>query len=374
MASMKDVAREAGVSVATVSHVLRGTKRVSSDLTERVRAAAQALGYVPNPQASALRTGRTDTLGVVLPDLTNPFFVALLRALARAARAAGKALMVYESENDDGLEREGLARLAAGRADGLIWVPVDADAALDPAADGGARRLVGGVPLVTIDRPLPGTDAVVADHVAGGALVARHLKALGHTRVALLSGPGHRPSSRGRRRGFLEELAPLEPVWELEMGYSHELPAEGRERLAAGGFGAVACANDVVAFAVMRQLRERGVSVPGDVSVTGFDDIFWAPFAEPPLTTVRQPLAALSGAAVRLLLERIQEPERATRGVVMPVELVRRGSTAAPAGARPEATQGGGTHGVRTDGAQAHEPESPEPTPGTLTVRAEEGQ
>ena len=325
MASMKEVAKEAGVSVATVSHVLRGTKRVSEELTERVRAAAAALGYVPNLQASALRTGRTQTIGVLLPDLSNPFFVALLHALAPAARTAGNVLMVYDAENDSALELAGLQRMAAGQVDGLIWVPVDLDA---PHV---VQRSNPNLPVVTIDRPVPETDAVVADHVAGGRLVAEHLKQLGHSRVVLLSGPSELPSSRGRRRGFLEGFAPGVPVWEAETGFSHELSHQAEQHLAGGGFDAVVCANDMVALGVMRYLRAHGLSVPNDVSVVGFDDVAWASLMEPPLTTVRQPLAALGAAAVRLLLERIADPARATRRVVMPVELITRSSTTRPA-------------------------------------------
>ncbi len=333
MASMKDVAREAGVSVATVSHVLRGTKRVSAELTERVRAAALALGYVPNLQASALRTGRTQTLGVLLPDLANPFFVALLHALAPAARAAGKVLMVYDAENDAELERAGLERMAAGHVDGVIWVPVDM------AAPHVSRGPATSLPLVTIDRPVPDTDAVVADHVAGGRLVARHLQELGHTRIGLLSGPAELPSSRGRRRGLLEQLAATPPVWEAATGFTHQLSPEALAQLERRDVSAVVCANDMVALGAVRQLGRLGLRVPHDVSVIGFDDVALAQLVDPPLTTVRQPLAALGAAAVRLLLERIGDPQRATRGVVMPVELVVRGSSAAPGGS---VRQGGG--------------------------------
>src|SRR5690606_12862007 len=116
------------------SHVLRGTKRVSIELAERVRAAALTLGYVPNLQASALRTGRTQTLGVLLPDLSNPYFVELLAALESAARAAGKALMVHGSESSAAVEQAGLTRMAAGQVDGLVWVPVGGDATHAPPA------------------------------------------------------------------------------------------------------------------------------------------------------------------------------------------------------------------------------------------------
>ena len=334
MASMKDVAHAAGVSIATVSHVLRGTKKVSAAVSERVRDAALNLGYVPNLQASALRTGRTQTLGVLLPDLSNPFFPALLQALAPAARAAGLVLMVHEAENDADLELMGLERLAASKVAGLIWVPVDVNAphaAYSEQEHPAAGGLPSGLPVVTIDRPVAGTDAVVADHAQGGRLMAAHLKVLGHGRVAVLSGPANLPSSRGRKRGFLEELAPLLPVWECEAGFTAELPGEARRLLGAGNYDAVACANDSLAIGVVRFLTQLGIRVPEDVSVIGFDDIPWAQLMDPPLTTVRQPLAAMGTAAVRLLLERIDDPHRATRRVVMPVELVVRASTAEPA-------------------------------------------
>ncbi len=331
---MKEVAQAAGVSIATVSHVLRGTKKVSAAVSARVKDAALTLGYVPNLQASALRTGRTQTLGVLLPDLSNPFFPALLHAFAPAARAAGLVLMVHEAENDPQTELRGLERLVASQVDGLIWVPVDVNAPHAVHAEqeqAAAKTLPSSLPVVTIDRPVSGTDAVVADHVLGGRLMAAHLKELGHSRVAVISGPADLPSSRGRRRGFLDELAPLLPVWECEAGFTPDLSGTARRLLAAGGYDAVACANDAMAVGVVRYLRELGMRVPSDVSVVGFDDIPWAQLMDPPLTTVRQPLAAMGAAAVRLLLERMGDPRRATRRVVMPVELVVRASTAEPA-------------------------------------------
>lgn len=322
MASMKEVARLAGVSVATVSNVLRGTKRVSAAVEERVRAAAAELDYLPNLQASALRTGRSGMLGVLLPDLSNPFFPALLQALTPAAREAGLVLLVHEAENDAELELEGLERLAAAQVDGLIWVPVDC------AAPHVTERPAAGLPVVTIDRPVPGTDVVVADHFEGGRLVARHLLEAGFERVALLNGPVGLPSSSARRRGFLEGFAPNVPLWECEVGFGHRLPERARRLLEGGDFDAVVCANDAVAIGAVRLLKLRGKRVPQDVSVVGFDDIPWAPLMDPPLTTVRQPLPALGAAAIRLLLGRLAEPGRAPRRVVMPVEFVERASTA----------------------------------------------
>src|SRR5690606_26449813 len=281
--------------------VLRGTKRFTPEVEARVRAAARELGYLPDLRASALRTGRSDIVGVLLPDLSNPYFPALLNALEVAARAARLLALVHDSGNEVGLERHALERLASVRVDGLLWVPSDASVA-------GAKALPRrDLPVVTLDRPLPGRDAVYSDHAQGGRLLARHLLALGRRRVALLAGPAELPSARARRRGFQ----------------------------AVGGFDADVCTHDAVAIGVVRVLREAGVRVPQDVCVTGFDDIPWAAMMEPPLTTVRQPLAAIGAEAVRLLLERIRAPEREPRQVMLPVELVERASTA-PATAAPQ--------------------------------------
>ncbi len=341
MASMRDVAEAAGVSVATVSHVLRGTKRVTPAVGARVRAAAAALGYVPNGQASALRTGRTGVLGVALPDLTNPFVAALLHAVESAARAAGFLVMVHDTENDRALEQAALGRLTALRVDGIVWVPAHDQGGLSPvrtarrAGAGAARRELSlpDVPLVTIDQPVADRDAVFSDHVSGGTLAAAHLKGLGVRRVALLHGASDVTSARARRRGFLAEWDPLTPVWEAQSGFGPELPGAVVRRLRGGGFDAVACANDAVAVGVMRVLERDGVRVPHDVSVVGFDDVPLAALVSPALTTVRQPLAAMGAAAVRLLVERMSDRARAARQVVLPVELVVRGSTAAKGGA-----------------------------------------
>lgn len=331
--SMKEVAELAGVSTATVSHVLRGTKRVSAPLRARVRAAAQELGYVPNLQASALRTGRSQMFGVLVPDLSNPFFPALLSALSPAARATGRVLLVHEAENDPELELLGLRRLLAARVDGLIWVPVGE---VTPGAMQRVRPRSGMPPLVTIDRAVPGADAVVADHEAGGALQARHLITLGRTRAVLLSGPTAVPAARARREGFLKAFSPLRPVWEAVVGFGHELSGNVAEELARGGFDSVVCPNDAAAVGVARALKRAGFGVPGEVSVIGFDDVPWAALMDPPLTTVRQPLEDLGAAAVELLLKRMRTPQREPSSVVLPVELIARDSTALLARAAEE--------------------------------------
>lgn len=318
MARLKDVATTAGVSIATASNVLRNTKATSPDVRERVLRAAEELGYVPNPHAQSLRTGQSRTLGLVVPDLTNPYFPALAQAIETTARAHGYALLVMDAGDDAGREAASLALMASYRVAGVVWVPVSD--AVKPDFP---------FPIVTVDRPVPGCDAVVADHAAGGALIAQHVVALGHERVGLLSGPGALPSAASRRAGFIAAAADaVTVVWEYEVPFSSDLPVEVVAQLQRPACSLVVCANDAVAVAVLRILRDAGIEVPGQLSVVGFDDVPWAAFVEPALTTVRQPLAELGAGAVEVLLDRLARPATPPQRRTLPVTLVARRSTA----------------------------------------------
>jgi len=321
MARLKDVAQRAGVSTATVSNVLRGAKPATPAVQLRVLAAAAELGYVPNPHAQSLRTGNSRALGLVVPDLTNPYFPALVQAIETTARSLGYALIVMDAGNDTVREHESLALLASYRVAGVVWVPVDDRPAVDWP-----------FPIVTVDRPLDGCDAVVADHAQGGALVA--------------AGPHALPSAAARRSGFLRAAeGALEVAWEHEVPFSSDLPPTAVARLGAHDCSVVVCANDAIAVGALRALREAGARVPEDVSVIGFDDVPWAEFVEPALTTVRQPLAELGAGAVAMLHARIAAPGDARRFETHPVTLVARRSVAdlqaatvsatSPAGGRP---------------------------------------
>jgi len=317
MATLKDIARAAGVSIATVSNVVNGTKPATPEVLERVQSAIAALGYVPNPHAQTLRTGSSRTLGLVVPDLTNPYFPALVQAVETTARALGYVLIVMDAGNDAEREHEALTLLAGYRVAGVVWVPVDE-----------GRPLAWPYPIVTVDRPVPGCDTVAADHHQGGRLIAQHAAARGHRRIGLLTGPRHLPSAMLRRDGFLSALAAgSEVAWELDVPFSSDLPAAVRARLRQPDCSLVVCANDAVAVAVVRHAREAGWRVPDQLAVIGFDDVPWADFVDPGLTTVRQPLAELGTQAVTMLQRRIDDPNRAIQQQTLSVELVVRRST-----------------------------------------------
>ncbi len=326
MARLKDVAKAAGVSIATVSNVLNGTKTTTPVVQRRVLEAITALGYQPNLHARSLRTGQSRTLGLVVPDLTNPYFPALVQAIETTARAAGYALIVMDAGNDAERETEALTLMASYRVAGVIWVPV-----------GENHAPTWPFPVVTVDRAVPGCDTVVADHLQGGSLVAQHAIALGHRRVGLLSGPRSLASAALRRAGFLRAATgQLELAWEHEVPFSSELPPHVQVRLAEPGCSLVVCANDAVAVGVLRAARAAGLRVPDELSVIGFDDVPWSDFVDPALTTVRQPLAALGAVAVAMLHTRINQPALALQHQILPVELVaRRSAGKAPAEPAP---------------------------------------
>lgn len=313
MASLKDVAKLAGVSVATASYVLRRAKPVSAVVEARVWQAARQLSYQPNRSAQALRTGRSQTLGLIVPDLTNPYFPELVQAIETSARALGYALLLIDAQNDGATEREGLKLLASYGIDGLLWVPVG-----EPQSTP--------FPTVLVDRASGGFDVVQADHYQGGRLLAAHALELGHRRIGLLSGPAQLDSARKRRQGLLDGLAPLMPLWECEVPYTANLPRHAVEQLTHGGATLVICANDAVAIGALQVLKALGRPVPDEVSLLGFDDLPWATLIDPPLSTVRQAVGDLGRTAVTRLLARIEQPDAPLHADVLPVELIARRS------------------------------------------------
>lgn len=319
MRGLRDVAKAAGVSIATASHVLNGTKAVRPQVAERVLSVAQSLGYHLNRTGRTLRTGRSHTVGLLVPDLTNPFFPQFAQAVARATHELGYALLLFDSGNDPTIEATALDLLAEYRVDGAIWIPTGTQAPFVPP-----------FPLVVVDRPLDGitdADLIQADHEGGGTLLAAYATRLGHEYVGLLSGPQSLASARQRRCGFITEATGrLNVVWEAEVPFSVELSRDAEAKIAEGGVSLIAAANDMVAIGALRVLKHVGKRVPEDVSVLGFDDIPWASLVNPPLTTVRQSLAGLGKVAVHKLVSRLENPSRPPERVVLAVELEERAS------------------------------------------------
>jgi LacI family transcriptional regulator len=340
-ATVKEVARAAGVSVSTVSHVLNGTRYVSPVLADRVREAAATLGYTPNGTARSLRLRRTQTIGLIVPDV-NPFFAELARVIEEHAFAAGYTTVLGNANGHPDRERRYVETLVSKRVDGVILASTLHDSGQLERLFDGARTAV-----VVVDRELdlPGVDLVLADHEGGGHAATRHLLDLGHTRIACITGPTDLPPSEERAAGYRRALteAGIEPedAWIVAGDFEFAGGRAAAAQLLDGpsAVTAIFAANDLMALGALSELTDRGARIPGDVSVCGFDDVFPAALVSPSLTSVRQPLRELGEAAVDILVARIAgaiPPDPVRR--LYPTELVVRESTARPR-ANPRSTR-----------------------------------
>jgi LacI family transcriptional regulator len=332
MATMNDVARLANVSIATVSHVINGTRFVSAERVERVHAAMQELGYTPDATARSLRVGRTHTIGLVIPDTSNPFFAALARWIEEAGFESGYTTILANSDERPDREHRYVSTLVSKRVDGLILAPSRGDhGKLTQLLDNARMHVV----VVDRDAALPNADVVLYDNAGGSYAATRHLIDLGHTCIGCIAGPADATSAAERVKGFRNAITdagldlPQHAVVESDFHFTGGREATTRLLATEEPFTALFAANDLMAAGAVRALAERGISVPGEVSVIGFDDAPLAEMISPALTTMRQPLQDMAQAAMSLLLARITESNGGppTRRV-LPTSLVVRESTA----------------------------------------------
>lgn len=326
MVTIKEVARTAGVSVATVSRVYNGHRCVREETRQRVRRTAQRLGYSPHGAAQSLVTKRTHTLGVLLPDLYGEFFSELIRGIDQTAQARGYHVLL-SSARSAARELEPMLRSMRGRVDGLIVMAPELDAASS------RRSLPAGFPFVHLNGPpsdAPCASLGIANF--GGALsMVRHLAALGHRRIAVIRGADYNYDAAERLRGYRHAVADLglaaEPRLELPGDFSEASGYEAVRRLLAAGTRptAVFAANDCMAFGALSALREAGLRVPTDVAVAGFDDIPMARYVHPALTSVHVDIAELGRRATERLLDALHEPAGrvATRETIATTLVVR---------------------------------------------------
>ena len=320
--TVRDVASDAGVSIATVSYVLNDRGSISEEVRKKVRRAATRLGYRQNRAARAMKIGRTDIIGLVIPNIENPFFATLVQSVLQQAQRRGRQVFLVDTEGSHERQEKALQGLISQGVDGIIVFPID-DSDLDP---GDELEL----PVVVIDRENPDLDLVQAEFRTGGRLLAEHLTALGHRRYGLLEGPQIVASGRERSRGFVEGLGDdCVVAWREEQQFAIQLTEGARGRLTDPDVTAVVCGNDQIAMATIAHLRTHDLHVPQDVSVVGFDDIPFASLVSPALTTVRMPTASMGTEAVNLLLRRLdaQDPTPTRNRVVLGVELVERESS-----------------------------------------------
>lgn len=326
--TIKDVAREAGVSVATVSRAINGQGAVAPAVRERVLAVAQRLDYAPHQAARALSSRRTRTVGVVLPDLHGEFFSELIRGIGQEARVHGLHLLLSSDHGD--ADGQGVAlRAMRGRVDGvLVMAPTDA----------GLRSLSGqlapGLPAVLINAVDPDGrwTSVGVDGYGGARAMVRHLVGAGHRDIAFVAGPPDNHDARERLRGYRDELAAALPASRGRVvpgGFDEASGAAAAATLLASGAlpDAVFAANDAMAIGCLRALVQAGIRVPDDVALVGFDDIPLSSHVHPPLTTMRVDIAALGATALRVLLGVAPEHAGAPVGGQVASRLVVRASS-----------------------------------------------
>ncbi|MET4637281.1 LacI family DNA-binding transcriptional regulator [Mycetocola sp. 2940] len=328
MVNSRDVARAAGVSQATVSRVMTPGTPVSDATRARVLQAMAAVGYQPNLAAQTMKTGRTGTVGVVVADLTNPFYPQILDALSDAFDEAGYRMTVWVA--DSAKNDAALLAIRQGSVDGVVFTTVTETSS---ELHGALERQS---PLVLVNRTLAGVDCdqVGSDNVAGGALVADYLVRHGRTRPAFIGGTPLATTSQGRLHGFATRLAelghPLSPDRIFQGEYTHRngYAAMARALDGSDAVDSVFCSNDLLAFGAIDAARSAGTAVPDDIWIIGYDDTDMASWESFDLTTVRQDIAGMAGAATRMLLARIQDPAAPAEQVVLESRLVIRGSTA----------------------------------------------
>jgi LacI family transcriptional regulator len=328
---MRDVARRAGVSVSTVSHVVNNSRTVSETYRRRVMTAMEELGYRPNALARNLRRQRTSTIGMIVPDSANPFFAEVARAIEDASFEQNYSVILCNSEGNLDKQRAYTDVLIEHRVAGIVFVAAGVSTEL--VNDLRLRE----VPTVVVDREVPGVavDTVLTNHAQGGRLATEHLIELGHRRIGCISGGSELSPSADRLTGYRQALArhslPYDPALTTRGDFQFEGGYRAAMRLLKPPLPtAIFACNDLMAVGCMSAAIELDLSIPRDLSVVGFDDIRLASFTNPPLTTVVQPKYEIGVLAVEMLLRRMDEPEAPPQLQRLDTHLQVRQSTAAP--------------------------------------------
>jgi LacI family transcriptional regulator, galactose operon repressor len=342
--SIRDVAQRAGVSIATVSRTVNHISTVNAELAERVWKAIEEVGYLPNTQARALVSGRSKMLGLIVSEITNPFFPELVQEFENLAVAQGYEVLIGSTNYDPARTESLMRRLLQRNVDGVAVMTFGVEEDL-------VKKLVEReFPLVFVDAApdLPNIHILKVDYAEGIRQGVQHLAALGHRRIAFISGPLSQRSPKNRRDAFLKSMA------ELGLKVPPEHLVEGRHNMEGGIASmerlialpelptAVMCSNDMTAIGALHALYRTTHKVPEDISVVGFDDIHLAQFMLPPLTTVQMSCRDLAAAAVEGLRAGIESdhPRRGRREWHIPTRLVVRQSSAFPRGSLPALVSG----------------------------------
>ncbi|WP_318492023.1 substrate-binding domain-containing protein [Photobacterium leiognathi] len=330
MATMKDVAKLAGVSTSTVSHVINKTRFVSEEISERVNKAAKELNYyAPSALARSFKVNRTKTIGMLVTTSTNPFFGEVVKGVERSCYQQGYSLILCNTEGDHQRMHESINTLLQKRVDGLILMCATLEGEhfdiFEHYAD---------IPVVVMDwGPMQFTSDKIQDNsLRGGYMAAKYLIDAGHSEIGCITGPLDRIQAEMRYNGYLQAMDEagfsVEPSWVVEADFECEGGYNAFTQLYANGAlpSALVVANDMMAMGVINAANEVGIQIPEQLSIIGYDDIHIAKFMSPSLTTIHQPKYRLGQAAVETLLTRLDEPETAPRIIELEPTLVERNS------------------------------------------------
>lgn len=331
--TLRDVARAAGVSAMTVSRVINGRAGVDAETQRKVEEAVQALDYVPNRVARGLISQKTQTIGLIVPDVVNPFFSPVVRGAEATARKAGYRVLLCNSEGDLRLEREYIEDLVSHRVEGLLLAP----------ANDGSRQSVfpllrRGFPLVLLDRALPDVDCdlIVSDSASGARQLVEHLVAVGHRHIAHVTDADDTSTGRERLRGYQEALEAAGIPFREELVFRTTVDQIGGYRATQQVLGldplptAIFTVNNMTVVGAMQALRERGMSVPADMALVCFDDVEHLAVLSPFLTVIDQPAETFGSLGAQLLLERIAgKAGKRSRRIVLQTDLIVRQSCGA---------------------------------------------
>lgn len=331
--TLTDIAHATGYSVSTVSRVLHDEIRkykISDETTATIRAAAEKLGYTPNKLARGLRLRKTQQIGVIVPDVSNPFFATMVKSVSKEARKAGYSIIVSDADEDSSIEEESLQALLENRVDGLLIAAVGLQ-------DAHIRALrPSRMPLVLLDRWAADVeaDAISVNNEKGGYLATEHLLREGHRRIAFVAGLRGTNTNEGRLQGYLRAMKEAEvPVRDeyvlgddfgtlngyIETKSLLQLPDPPTAIFAAG---------DLIALGVLKALKEEGKTIPKEISLVTFDDPSFASYLSPPLTAVEQPIETMGEMGVKLLLRRMRTPDAEFKHVLLEPRLNARESVA----------------------------------------------
>jgi len=330
--TIKDIAKRVGVSHTTVSRALRGNSLISDETSERIRQMARELGYQPSAAARSLKTNRSQVLGVILRSLDDPFFSEILQGIEDSAQENNFSLFIAASQHDPNRERKIVQTMMEHRVDGVIICSTSF------GAEQGRQLLEYGFPTVVINNQSAENFrySIYHDDVDGSRQVTRHLIELGHRRIAYLGNSISGRTTQDRLSGFRRETEAAGLSTPSE--YIHEVPGGGAEHGMLGGEyflelptrpTAIVCFNDLIATGVLKCLHENNLKIPGDISVTGFDNINFSAYTDPPLTTFDQPKRFIGMEAARLLLGLLHSmPDEDEKVTILKGSLLVRASTA----------------------------------------------